>query len=429
MRSKLFSIELLFVCVLTVSAFTRAAEETLPGFDQLKANPELTDPLQYAFSDKKVTTKDEWFSARRPELKRLIQHYMYGYLPAAPEKLEFKTEREDANYLGGKATKREVTIRFGPEGTPPINLLLITPNGKQNIPVFVGISFCGNHTVLDDTSIALSTVWMPNSCKGCVNNAATEASRGTSKVTWPVETIISRGYALATFYCGDLAPDRKDVEEGVRKAYLKPGQAADDPHRFGAVAAWAWGAHRVVDYLVTDTRIDKTKIAVVGHSRLGKASIVAGAFDERIAMIIPLQAGCGGTAPSRGKIGEPVARINKVFPHWFDGAYKWFNEKPEKLPFDQHCLLALCAPRPVLFANAVEDEWANPKGQFDVMKAAEPAYKLLGAEGLASQTMPEVGKLMDSTLGYFIRPGKHAMQPEDWEVFLAFADKQWGKPK
>lgn len=406
-----------------------AADEILPGFDQLKSNPDLVDPLQFAFTDKKVANKEEWFNARRPELKRLIQHYMYGYFPPPPEKVEGKIEREDANCLGGKATRREITLRFGPEGTPPINLMLITPNGKQNVPVFVGIGFCGNETLLNDPGIALSAVWMPNGCKGCVNNAATEASRGTQKDVWNVETILSRGYALAIFYCGDVGPDRKDVDEGVRKAYLKPGQNPDDPHRMGTIAAWAWSIQRVVDYLVTDTRLDKSKIAVVGHSRLGKTALLAGAFDDRIALIIPLQAGCGGTAPSRGKVGEPVARINKVFPHWFNGAFKWFNDQPEKLPFDQHCLLALCAPRPVLFANAVEDQWANPAGQFDVMKAADPVWKLLGSDGLASQTMPETNKLMDSTLGYFIRPGKHAMQPEDWAVFLDFADKHFGKPK
>lgn len=417
----------LIVSVLCVTPLLYAADEPLPTFEQLKSNPELTNPLQFAFSDKKVANKDEWFNVRRPELKRLIQHYMYGFFPPAPEKVEGKVEREDANFLGGKATKREVTLRFGPDGTPPINLLLLTPNGKENVPVFVGISFCGNQSVLDDASIGMSTVWMPNGCKGCANNAATEASRGTQKDVWNAEMILSRGYALAVFYCGDVGPDRKDVDEGVRKAYLKPGQNADDPHRMGTIAAWAWSIQRVVDYLVTDTRIDKSKIAVVGHSRLGKTALLAGAFDDRIALVIPLQAGCGGTAPSRGKVGEPVARINKAFPHWFDGAFKWFNEQPEKLPFDQHCLLALCAPRPVLFANAVEDEWANPKGQFDVMVAADPVWKFLGSDGLASTTFPETNKLMDSTLGYFIRPGKHAMQPEDWAAFLNFADKHFGK--
>ncbi len=188
---------------------------------------------------------------------------------------------------------------------------------------------------------------------------------------------------------------------------------------------------RAVDYLVQDPDIDASRIIVVGHSRLGKTALLAGAFDERIAMAIPLQAGMGGTAPSRGKVGESIKRINDSFPHWFNGAYKEFNTQPDKLPFDQHCLVALMAPRPVLFPNAVEDTWANPAGQFEVLKAAEPVYRLLKAGGLEAPQMPEVGKLSAGTLGYYIRPGKHSMTAQDWQVFLDFADRHLkaGAPK
>ncbi|MEO6181750.1 MAG: acetylxylan esterase, partial [Verrucomicrobiota bacterium] len=168
---------------------------------------------------------------------------------------------------------------------------------------------------------------------------------------------------------------------------------------------------------------------VVGHSRLGKAAILAGAFDERIALVIPLQAGCGGTSPARGKVGESVKRINTSFPHWFSGEFKKFNDEPERLPFDQHGLIALCAPRPVLLSNAVEDSWANPEGQFEILKAADKVYQLVGVEGIASEKMPEVGQLMDSKLGYYIRPGKHSMTKDDWKIFLDFADKHFRKPR
>jgi cephalosporin-C deacetylase-like acetyl esterase len=186
---------------------------------------------------------------------------------------------------------------------------------------------------------------------------------------------------------------------------------------------------RAVDFLEKEKAIDKKKIAVVGHSRLGKAAMLAGAFDERIALVIPLQAGCGGTSPARGKIGESVKRINTSFPHWFCDEFKKFNDEPERLPFDQHCLIAMCAPRPVLLSNATEDTWANPEGQFEMLKAADKVYRLLGAEGVASQEMPKVGQLMNSTLGYFIRPGKHSMTTLDWKAFLDFADKHFGKPQ
>ena len=178
----------------------------------------------------------------------------------------------------------------------------------------------------------------------------------------------------------------------------------------------------------TDKDIDRTRIAVVGHSRLGKTALLAGAFDERIALVIPHQAGCGGTAPSRGKVGESVKQINNGFPHWFNGTFKEFNDKPDRLPFDQNCLVALVAPRPVLFSNAVEDTWANPEGQFQVLQATDQVYRFLGVEGLGAKQMPEPGKLLDSRLGYYIRPGKHSMTAGDWKVFLDFADKHFGKP-
>jgi hypothetical protein len=155
--------------------------------------------------------------------------------------------------------------------------------------------------------------------------------------------------------------------------------------------------------------------------------LLAAAFDERIALTIPHQAGCGGTAPSRGKIGESVERINAGFPHWFNAEFKKFNEAPDRLPFDQHCLVALCAPRPVLFSNAQEDQWANPSGQFEVLQAADPVYRFLGVEGLAANQMPPMRHLVESRLGYYIREGKHSMTADDWAVFLKFADHHWGR--
>ena len=153
------------------------------------------------------------------------------------------------------------------------------------------------------------------------------------------------------------------------------------------------------------------------------AAIVAGALDDRIALTIAHQAGCGGTAPSRGKIGEQVKQINTRFPHWFAGNFQKFNDQVDRLPFDQNCLIALAAPRPVLLTNATGDTWANPAGQFDALKGAASTYRLLGVTGIEETAMPPTDKLVGDRLGYHIRPGKHAMEPRDWTVFLDFADK------
>ncbi len=401
-----------------------SAAAAFPKVADLPARHELPDPL-VMLDGTRVTTKEDWFGKRRPELKALFQHYMYGELPPAPPGVIATIEHEDRRAFGGKATLKEIALAVGPAEAPPIRLLLVVPNRrKQPAPVFVGMNFCGNHALVADPQVRVPTGWMYPGHPGVKDNRATEAGRNGEAAVWSLRQSVDRGYAVATFYNGDVDPDRPDERGGLRPYLRTPA----GPHACGTVAAWAWGLHRAVDYLVTDKDLDPGRIAVVGHSRLGKAALLAAAFDERIALAVPHQAGCGGTAPSRGTVGESVKQINDHFPHWFCGAFKEFNGRPERLPFDQHCLAALVAPRPLLFSNAAEDTWANPEGQFRVLQAAEPVYRLLGAGGLAAEAMPPPGKLLDGTLGYFIRPGRHSMTREDWGAFLDFADRHFGKP-
>jgi hypothetical protein len=415
-----------FLLALLLCSATAVAD--LPEPAKLPAQPDLPDPLLLMNGDR-VKTKEDWTTKRRPELKTLFQHYMYGYMPTDAVRIIAAIERVDKKYFDGKATKKEVTITFGPPDMPKIHLLLVIPNNrKKAAPVFVGMNFYGNYTTVKDPTLPLPTMWVPNNPKDIKDNHAAEAARGFQADTWNLEEVIDHGYAVATFYCGDIDPDRADKREGVQPHYLKKGETKPDPNDWGTIAAWAWGIMRAVDYLVTDDDLDKSRIIVVGHSRLGKTALLAGAFDERIAVVIPHQAGCGGTAPSRGKVGESVKRINTSFPHWFNANFKEFNDQVEKLPIDQNCLVALCAPRPVLFTNGVEDTWANPDGQFQVLQAADPVYRFLGVEGLEAKQMPEPGKLIDSKLGYHIRLGKHSMGKEDWKVWLEFVDKHLGKP-
>jgi hypothetical protein len=278
-----------------------------------------------------------------------------------------------------------------------------------------------------DPRIPLTTTWMGTGCAGCVDHHATESARGSQATNWPLAEIIRRGYGFASFYSGDIDSDRGEASEGIY-AWLAKG-ANNNPTNRGTLAAWAWGFHRAVDCLITEPGVDPQRIAAVGHSRNGKTALLAAAFDQRIAMAFPHQAGCGGTAPSRGKTGESVKAINDRFPHWFNGEFKQFNEATERLPFDQHELVALCAPRPVLFSCAEGDQWSNPAGQFEVLRAASPVYGLLGAPGLTINAAPPMGQLAaEGRLGYYIREGRHSMTADDWRVFLKFADKQWGRP-
>jgi hypothetical protein len=420
------------------AALPRHAGADFPPASHLPARTGFPDPLVF-FDGRKVETKGQWEKERRPELKELFQHYMYGRLPPVPKWTAKVSVAKEC--LEGRAVFRQITISF-PELKPPhdIRVLLITPAKSASPPVFLGMNFCGNHTVLDDPSIELPTTWVYRHCAGVENERATEKGRGSQKEVWNPDLIVERGYALATFYSGDIDPDTADFADGLNAAFYDlskplPGDAS------GTIACWAWGYHRVVDVLSAplssvqlegeappDGRlVDPDRIVAVGHSRNGKTALLAAALDERIAIAIPHQAGCGGTAPSRTSDtrAESVKRINTSFPHWFCDNFTLFNDQTERLPFDQHCLVALCAPRPVLYTNAEEDLWANPSGQLEMLRLATPVYKLLGVEGLRLEKQPMLNELVDSRLGYFIRPGKHSMTREDWKVFLDFADKHF----
>lgn len=398
------------------------ASQPLPEPAALPEHAGMPDPL-VRLDGRRVRNAREWERERRPELKALFQHYMYGELPGRPDAMRFEVVAEHDDFLGGLGVLRLVRVTCGGEGGTVIDLVLATPRqARGRVPVFLAMNFCGNHAVHADPRIPLARGWLYSSCAGCVDHRATEAARGAQSADWPVAEILARGYALATFCSADIDSDRGDVSDGIRavEARLR-GEAPSGPDR-GTIAAWAWGFHRCVDYLVTDRSIDPRRIVAVGHSRNGKTALLAGAMDERIAMAIPHQAGCGGTAPSRGVVGESIERINRAFPHWFNARFKAFTNAPARLPFDQHALVALMAPRPVLLSNAEEDTWANPAGQFDVLKAAEPVYRMLGAGGVDADAMPPSGRLVRGRLGYFLRPGKHSMTAADWRVFMEFAE-------
>jgi len=412
--------------LLLAGCATAQAPRSFPELSSLPPQPGMPDPL-LMLDGRRVASRAQWFHERRPELKALFAHYMYGAIPPKPAHLRVHVEGQYGDFLDGKATLKVLTLEAGPAtNAPRIGLMLVVPNARRGpAPVFLAMDFCGNHALTPDPRIPLPRTWMTDGCAGCANHAATEAGRGAQAADWPLAEIVRRGYALAAFYSGDADSDRGDVSSGVYAWLARGDPARNQPANRGTLAAWAWGFQRCVDYLITDRDIDSRRIAALGHSRNGKTALLAAAYDVRIAMAFAHQAGCGGSAPSRGKIGESVKAINDQFPHWFNAQFKEFNPAPERLPIDQNCLVALCAPRPVLFSAAQEDQWANPPGQFEVLRAADPVYRFLGAPGLEATEMPPQGQLVSSPLGYYIRAGKHSMTANDWTVFMDFADAQW----
>ena len=392
------------------------------NYDEAKV-PKFTlpDPLVMADGAPVKTVKD-WETKRRPEILELFKKEMYGRAPGKPSKLSFFILEHHKNVLGGKADRKQVEVRFaGTRTGPRMTMLIYSPaRAKGPVPVFLTLNFRGNHTIADDPAIRLTRSWVRGKVKGeTENNRATEKGRGVAKSRWAVEKILARGYALATIYYGDIDPDFDDGwKNGVHALYPKP-----QPDEWGSIATWAWGLSRALDYLETDRELDAKRVAVLGHSRLGKTSLWAGAADPRFALVISNNSGCGGAALSRRAFGETVKRINTSFPHWFCDNFVKYNANENACPIDQHQLIALMAPRPVYIASAADDRWADPRGEFLSGKHAGPVYKLYGLKGLPAKKQPALNTPSMGSVGYHVRRGRHDVTDFDWEQYLKFADK------
>lgn len=388
---------------------------------------DLPDPLITNGGGTVVSTT-VWEQVRREEILELFRTHVYGRAPVGrPAEMSFEVLETTNQVLStwaeavtGTVTRKQIRVYLTATiGRPYMDILIYLPNDQPRpVKLFLGLNFMGNHTIRDDKEIEICTHFTPW-------GNSDDSPRGDEGVYWDIESILNRGYGLATIHCADLDEDRHDgFNDGVHGEFDPSSDRPDDA--WGTVGAWAWGLSRAMDYFETDEDIDHNRVAVMGWSRLGKTALWAGARDERFSIVISNNSGETGAALARNLQGQSIAEINGSFPHWFCEKYKNYNNNVDALPVDQHMLIALMAPRPVYIASAENDAWADPEGEFLSGVYAAPVYELYGLNGLETTVMPSLDEpINDGHIGYHIRTGDHDVKPFDWNAWMDYADKHW----
>ena len=369
------------------------------NYDEARVGSYTLPPL---FGKQGGASRERW-RERRAEIVELFRDNVYGRSPGKPERLRFEVTKENRGAMDGRATLKRIAVVSSQAGREHrFGLTLFLPNSRKDAaPVFL-----------------------------LLNNrppSNADPARVEKSGFWPAEELVARGYGIAALQVSELAPDDKDkYRDGVIRLFEGPGASTRAPNAWAALAAWGWGASRAMDYFETDARVDARKVAVVGHSRGGKAALWAGAEDERFAIVVSNESGEGGAALARRNYGETLAQITGSFPHWFAPRYTSFADRIADLPVDQHMLLAAIAPRGLYVGSADEDLWADPRGEFLSLAHASPVFALWGDEPLGPDEMPPVDRpLVRGRRGYHVRTGGHNLTPYDWQRFADFADSLW----
>lgn len=401
------------------------------NYDEAKVPPyTLPNPLVLE-NGQPVTTTATWYKERRPQVLKLFESQMFGYTPTMKLKLRYGPVALDRNALDGRAIREQVTVYFSRKTSgPQMHLLIYIPkNARKRVPLFVGLNWSGNQAVSADPGIQLNDLWVPDADNRLVlhSEVAASSTRGKDAAEWQLDRLLADGYGLATAYYGDIEPDSvRGIKYGVRPLFYKKGQTRPAKDQWGALGAWAWGMSRIVDFLEKDPGINAKELVLIGHSRLGKAALWAGAQDTRFAIVVSNESGKGGAALLKRDYGETIEHLNVRFPNWFCGNFQQYTDHPDKLPLDSNLLLALIAPRPLYIGSAVPG-FLDPKGEFLATVSAGAVYQLLGKEGLGTDVMPPINHAIMHTIGYHDRSGKHDVTAYDWEQYLKFADMHFGR--
>ena len=376
-------------------------------YDEAKVPPYDLPPILMSSEGKPITTPDEWFNIRRPQLMALFGNLVYGVVPApeSPIRTTFEVVKTNAQFMNGLATRKDVRIRFeNTKGSAEMQIIVFTPNGGgKPSPAFLLNSFSRTK---DD------------------GHDAHPDRPGFLRNGIPLGDFLKRGFGFVVVPQSDLVRHNEvEFQKGIHPLFYRTGQSFPKAYEWGCISAVAWGASRAMDYLETDRDVDAKRIAVMGHSKMGKATLWTAAQDQRFALVISAQSGCAGAALWKRNYGENMEKMVTRFPYWLcRNAWKYVRNE-EDMPVDQHMLLACIAPRPVYVHSGVDDTWADARGEYLSAYHASEVYRLLGKKGLTSEESPAVGEaIVKSDVGYHNRPGGHSIEPFDWQKFLEFAE-------
>ncbi len=424
MHKIILSVTLLFTMLASTAKVPEGFNE-----DESKVQPYTLPNVLQSPGGSTCQTEAAWKGIRRGEVMAMLETEMFGKAPALPasSSIVAKETGPPAPAFDGRAIRQQITLTWSDKADVAMDLLIYLPrNANGPVPLFWGFNFEGNHSVEDDPSIPISRSILAMEAKGNqrTNKKSASENRGGSKGRFPLEIALDAGYAVATCCYHDVDPDFDDgFKNGVHQLF---SDQRDDAS-WGSIAAWSYGMRVGLEYFLTRKDIEPNKIIAMGHSRLGKAALWAGALEERFALVISNNSGCGGAALSKRNFGETVSRINNSFPHWFCKNFRKYNDNEAALPWDQHFLIAAMAPRPVLITSATEDAWADPKGEFLSGLHAGPVYQLYGKKGLPSGEMPAPDTLVGQHVGYNLRTGQHNVTAADWKSYVAFANQHLKK--
>ena len=360
----------------------------------------------------KINTIKKWEEIRRNEIIEHFTNKVYGKVPGKIDSIRVDVIEDYSEALKGKAKRKQIKLTFEKNGKKiSIVILIYLPNKKIKTPAFLAYNFGGNQKVNLDKNIYISE-----------NLKQSEIKRGINKSRWPLNKIIESGYALITLNYNEIDPDKNNFSDGVHSLFYSNGMNKPRSNQWGSISAWAWGLSRIMDYLDNEPLIDKERIVLLGHSRLGKTALWAGALDQRFSIVISNNSGCGGAAISRRRFGEKISDINTNYPHWFAKNFHFYNEKESQLSVDQHMLIALIAPRPIYIASASLDSWADPRGEFLSAKEAKDIYNLYGFKEKNLKSFPNTNSPIHGRIGFHLRKGHHDITEYDWNQYIQFSN-------